>query len=130
MIQSRPMKNSRKHIKIMYRLVMVQSVMGLLAAIIIAVHTRSMNALLSGIVGLFIALISTLIGAKIAFGDSLVVAPNVAYARHKKAMISRFILNLLLFAVVVLVYRQCNYIALLSAYIAALSGYWISLIIT
>jgi F0F1-type ATP synthase assembly protein I len=124
------MKNSRKHIKIMYRLVMVQSVMGLLAAIIIAVHTRSMNALLSGIVGLFIALISTLIGAKIAFGDSLVVAPNVAYARHKKAMISRFILNLLLFAVVVLVYRQCNYIALLSAYIAALSGYWISLIIT
>ncbi len=129
MIQSRPMKNSPKHISIMYRLVIIQSVMGLLTAIIIAAYTHSMNALFSGVVGLIIALISTIIGAKIAFSDGLVVAPDVAYTRHKKAMIGRFVLNLLLFAVVVLVYRQCNYIALLLTYIVALSGYWISLII-
>jgi F0F1-type ATP synthase assembly protein I len=103
--------------------------MGLLTAIVIAAHTRSMNALLSGMIGLIIALISTIVGAKIAFSDGLVVAPSVAYTRHKKAMIGRFILNLLLFAVVVLVYRQCNYIALFLTYIVALSGYWIGLII-
>lgn|GEM_PF-2555931 len=129
MIQSGPMTSNHKRITIVYQLVIIQLIMGLATAALVAAHKHNMNSLFSGIVGLALAIMPTIIYAKIAFGNGLVSAPGVAYVRHKKAMISRFILNLLLFGIVVLVYRRCDYTALLITYIVTLSGYWISLLI-
>jgi F0F1-type ATP synthase assembly protein I len=102
--------------------------MGLIATVALAVHKHSLNTAFSGIAGLFLAIAPTVVYARIAFADQLVVTPGVAFARHKKAMLWRFLLNLVLFAVVLFLYKKCDYIALFVAYFITLAGYWVSLV--
>ena len=128
MIQSGTMKINHGYATILSRLIKIQLTVGLIATVILAVHKNSMNTAFSGIVGLVLAIVPTVVYAKIAFANHLVVAPSVAFVRHKKAMIGRFVLNLLLFAIVLFFYKKCDYIALFVAYFIALAGYWISLI--
>lgn len=129
MIQSGPMTNNHNHITIVYQVVIIQLIMGLLAVLIFVANKHTTDTLVSSFVGLALAIAPTIVYTKIAFGRGLFLAPNTVYLQHKKAVISRFILNLLLFSVVLLVYKHCNYAALLTTYIAGLSGYWISLLI-
>jgi len=129
MVQSGPMKNDRKHVTVVYQLVKIQLIAGLTAAAIVAAHKHDLNTLFSAIVGLVLAISPTIVYTMVAFSGGLVTTPTIAYTRHKKAMISRFILNLLLFGLVALIYRQCDYTALLITYIVSLSGYWISLLL-
>jgi hypothetical protein len=129
MVQSGPMKNDHKHSTIVYQLVKIQLFAGLVATAFVAAHKHNLNTLFSGLVGLALAIAPTIVYTKIAFSSGFVSTPTVAYTRHKKAMISRFMLNLSLFSIVALVYRHCDYTALLIAYIVTLSGYWISLLL-
>ncbi|MCC2645122.1 MAG: hypothetical protein K0R94_900 [Burkholderiales bacterium] len=129
MIQSRPMINNHKRITIISKVVIIQLAMGLVAVLLLTVHQQNINTLPSSIIGLALAIVPTIVYTKIAFGGGLFLAPHVVYLRHKKAMISRFITNLLLFSIVLVAYKQCDYFALLITYIATLSGYWMSLII-
>ena len=122
------MISKHKHATTVFRLVKIQSVMGLVATVALAAYGHSINTAFSGIVGLLLAIVPTVVYAKIAFANHLVVAPAVAFARHKKAMLSRFLLNLMLFAIVLALYRKCDCVALFVTYFVTLAGYWVSLV--
>lgn len=122
------MISNHKHAAIVSRLVKIQLIMGLIATAVLAVHKHSVNTAFSGIAGMFLAIAPTVVYAKIAFAGHLVTTPGATFVRHKKAMLSRFLLNLVLFAIVLFLYKKCDYIALFAAYFIALAGYWVNLV--
>lgn len=111
-----------------HKVVKLQFLMGLACVLVVAVISRNANIILSASVGFSLACIPTIVYSMIAFSKGLVVLPSVAYMQHQKAMIVRFLLNILLFGLTVLYYRQCNFIVLFIAYFITLSAYWFSLI--
>jgi hypothetical protein len=128
MLQSGPMTNYSKNLTIVWTLIKIQLTLGLVAVTAVAFFKHNANSICSGFVGLVLAIVPTVIYAKIAFGNGLVSIPVIAYSQHKKAMLSRFMLNLIFFAMVILIYKRCDYVALLLVYFVTLAGYWISLV--
>jgi len=122
------MISNHKRATIVSKLVKIQLIMGLIATVALTAYRHSANTAFSGIAGLFLAIVPTVVYAKIAFANHLVAAPGVAFARHKKAMLSRFLLNLALFAIVLFLYKKCDYVALFATYFITLAGYWVSLV--
>jgi F0F1-type ATP synthase assembly protein I len=108
--------------------VFTQLMCGLVALIFFALADFSYNTIASSIIGTFIAVLPTIIYAKFAFAKGLVVLPKEALRLHKKAMVYKFIANILLFVIVLGLYKKCNYIALYCSFLAALCGNWFSLI--
>lgn len=122
------MISNHKHASIVSKLVKIQLIMGLIATIALVAYRHNLNTAFSGIAGSFLAIVPTVVYAKIAFTEHLAVAPAIAFVRHKKAMLSRFLLNLVLFAIVLFLYKKCDYIALFVTYFITLAGYWVSLV--
>lgn len=117
---------NRKNMK--HKVVKLQFFIGLTAIFFVAVISQKLNILISAGFGFVLAYVPTVVYSKIAFAKGLVVLPHVALLQHQKAMLIKFILNLLLFGLVFLLYKQCNFMALLFVYFMTLSAYWISLI--
>ncbi|MFN7094365.1 MAG: hypothetical protein ACK4M7_03275, partial [Burkholderiales bacterium] len=57
-----------------------------------------------------------------------IVYPTHALGSHQKAALIRFLVNMILFALVFISYPQCKVIELFLTYFVTLSGYWFSLI--
>lgn len=129
MVQCGPMLSNSRHTTTVSRVIKIQLVLGLIATIILVMHKQSLNTVLSGVVGMLLATASTIFYAKVAFAKQLGISPLLAYARHKQAMIARFTLNILFFAIVLFFYKSCDYIALFVTYFITLAGYWLSLIV-
>ena len=108
--------------------VVTQFFCGLAAVVFFSIVDFSYNTVISAVIGIIIAVTPTLIYAKLAFAKGLIVLPKEAFRLHKKAMVYKFISNLLLFVVVLSVYKKCNYVALYCSFLAALCGNWFSLI--
>lgn len=89
---------------------------------------RSAANLLSALVGGAIAIIPTQVYVKVAFSRGLVVNPNEALRLHKKAVVSRFLLTMGLFVLVLIMYRKCNFFVAFITYIVVLSAYWFGLL--
>lgn len=128
MIQSCPMISNRKYRTTVFKLARLQLVMGLVVTVSFAAYKQSLNTAFSGIAGILLAIIPTVVYARVAFGKRSVEIPVVALSRHKKGMIARFLLNLVLFAVILFFYKKCDYIALFVVYFIVLAGYWVSLV--
>jgi len=106
----------------------LQFILGICAVILISFFRSNQNSIISAVIGVFLVTIPTLIYVKIAFARGFIAYPNIALAQHQKAMLFRFFLNLVLFMVVAVVYRGCDFLALFTTYFITLSGYWFSLI--
>ncbi len=120
---------SNQYFKDVKNIIKLQLVLGLCFVIFVVIISKSYNNILSAFLGLLIALIPTIAYTKIAFAKGLVNYPSVILARHKKAMLLKFIFNIILFALVFLSYKQCNFFVLFTSYMITLSGSWVSLII-
>ena len=90
--------------------------------------TQSFNSILSAFMGGVSVLISTLVYGFVAFKDGIIVCPKVAFNNHQKAILGRFIANLILFILIFLLYRKCDFLSLFIAYIVVLSSYWLALV--
>lgn len=122
------MNYSNSSFKIVKKILKTQLALGAIAVIILAIFRPQPNSVISAILGVSFVVMTTCIYAKIAFAKGLVLLPNVAFIRHQKAMFARFLINILLFTMVFLIYRNCDFFALFTAYIVTLSGYWFGLI--
>jgi hypothetical protein len=130
MLQSCPMISNHKYFKNIKRTLKIQLILGVMAIIIFTISKHgAINSLVSSILGFAIALSGTLVYIKIAFSSGVITHPSVAYTLHKKAMVSRFATNLLLFAIVFLVYKNCDALVLIITYCVTYSAYWFVLTI-
>ncbi len=119
---------SSQHFNGVKNILKLQLLFGCSCIIFAIFMLKNVNGILSAFLGLLLALVPTLVYIKIAFAKGLVNYPSVILARHKKAMLLKFIINFILFAIVFIFYKKCNYFALFGTYIVTLSGYWVSLI--
>ena len=119
---------SSQHFNGVKNIVKLQLLFGCICIIFASLMSKSVNSALSAFLGLLLAFVPTLVYIKIAFAKGLVNYPSIILERHKKAMLLKFVLNFILFALVFIFYKKCNYFALFGTYIVTLSGYWISLI--
>lgn len=110
------------------RVIKFQLALGVICTLAVALITQNLNSILSALIGVALVLLPTLGYAFVAFRRGVVAYPGVALGRHQKAMVLRFILNFVLFALVIINFRQCNFLVLLITYFVTLSGYWFSLI--
>lgn len=121
------MSSSIKHVLIVSKVLRLQIFLALFAAVIAYLVHHHINDVHSSLIGAVIAILPTLVYTKIAFKNGLVTSPVKALGRHQKAFFVRFFLNLILFLVVFLFYRNCNFVILFISYGAVLSAYWLSL---
>ena len=99
-----------------------------LLTFLVFINGKNYNYTLSVFLGGILVIIPTFIYSFTVFINGLVAYPSVALKRHQKAMVFRFLANFVLFALVMVLYRQCNFVLLFLGYIITLSGYWLSLI--
>ncbi len=110
------------------KVILWEVVLTLIFTLLVAIISKSYNSTISAFLGGVLVLVPTLVYAFFAFKKGVVAYPSVALKRHQKAMVFRFLANFILFALVIIFYRQCNFLLLLIGYLIAISGYWVSLI--
>ncbi len=116
------------HLILGHKVIRCELILALICICVIALFTRNYNSIFSAFLGGVLGLVPTIVYAYIAFRKGIVVYPEAALRRHQKAMVFRFIANFVLFTLVLIMYRQCNFLLLLISYFVTLSGYWFSLI--
>jgi F0F1-type ATP synthase assembly protein I len=116
------------HLILGHKVIRLETALLLMFTLVVAVVSRSCNSALSAFLGGVLVLLPTLIYSCLAFRQGLIAYPNVALRRHQKAMVFRFLANFILFALVTIFYRQCNFLLLIIGYFVTISGYWLSLI--
>ena len=104
-----------------------QVIFGITAILLVSVIKHDINSSFSALLGLLCVLLPTIIYIRVAFVKQVLAAENVLKL-HKKAMLLKFISNLILFALVFLFYKKCDVIVLFMTYIISISGYWFSLL--
>ena len=122
------MGDINQHFTFSQRVIKFQLTLGIACTVMVLLVTNNLNDMLSALTGVILVIIPTLMYAFIAFRKGVIAYPVVALKRHQMAMLLRFVTNLVCFAAVVILYRQCNFPLLLLAYCVTLSGYWFSLI--
>lgn len=108
--------------------VKTQAIFGLVCVLLIAGITRDFNSILSSLIGFGVAFSATIVYVLAAFYKGFIAYPNQVLKLHQKAVVLRFLVNLLLFMIVFISYRQCRFMLLLITYLVTLSGYWFSLL--
>ena len=116
------------HLIFGHRVITLQFLLGLLCTLVVAGLTRNYNSTFSAVVGAGLVIFPTLVYSIIAFAKGSVAFPVIVLGRHQKAMIARFVLNFVLFFIVLVTYRQCDFVVLFSTYLITFSGYWFSLV--
>ncbi len=104
-----------------------QVIFGITAILFVSAIKHNVDSSLSALLGLLCVLLPTIIYIRVAFVKQVLAAENVLKL-HKKAMLLKFISNLILFALVFLFYKKCDVIVLFVTYIFSISGYWFSLL--
>lgn len=122
------MSNEHRYIVGPARTVKLQLILGLIVVVMFAIGKHNMNSTISAILGAGIAIVATVTYIKAAFGLGVIAYPKDAYVRHKKAMVYRFTINLLMFALVFILYRKCDSLALLVTYCVTFCAYWLALV--
>ena len=111
-----------------HKVILWEVVLTVTFTLLVAIISKNLNSTLSAFLGGFLVFISTLIYSFFAFKRGVVAYPSIVLKRHQKAMVSRFLANFILFALVIIFYRQCNFLLLLIGYLVTIGGYWVSLI--
>ncbi|MBY0380237.1 MAG: ATP synthase subunit I [Burkholderiales bacterium] len=79
--------------------------------------TKNINTAFSCLLGCIIVFTLNIIHLRVAFYKGFVVKPKEALIQHKKAMFLKFVANIILFITLILLYKNCNYLALFLGYI-------------
>jgi F0F1-type ATP synthase assembly protein I len=110
------------------QVIKLQLGLGSACSLLVALIMQDFNSILSALLGFALALASTVVYAKVAFAKGKIAYPAHALSSHQKAALLRFLVNMVLFALVFISYPQCKVIELFLTYFVTLSGYWFSLI--
>ncbi len=108
------------------QVVKLQFLIGVLAILVTAVKSLNSYATISAILGFLLALLPTLVYIRIAWSKK-VLPPDTVFAKHKKAELYKFFVNLFGFAIVFIFFRQVHALALFTTYVVTLSSYWFSM---
>lgn len=109
------------------RVIKYQLIQGLCAIIFLTICYKNLNALVSSVFGLVIAVFPTIVYA-LAMRSLKVENYGVMFNKHKKATLLKFMANMLGFFLVLSLFKSVNILALFIVYIVALSGYWTNLL--
>jgi F0F1-type ATP synthase assembly protein I len=109
------------------KVIKYQIIQGIIAVIVIAIITRHFIDIYSGVCGLIIALVPTIVYSKIAVSNKI-DSFYVMYKKHKQAMILKFIVNCLGFLVVFILFRHVSALSLFIVYFVTLCGHWTSVL--
>lgn len=121
------MSGNTGHLVIVKKVLQLQILLALAVVLCAYLMRCNINDACSSIIGAVIAILPTLIYVRIAFKNGLVTSPIKALGRHQKAFFIRFALNLFLFLITFLFYRNCNFLILFISYVVVLGAYWLSL---
>lgn len=124
------MSGSVRHLVVVKKVLQLQMLLALIVALCTYLVHRNIHDVYSSIIGAIIAIVPTLVYIRIAFKNGLVTSPVRALSKHQKAFFVRFALNLILFSIVFLFCRNCNFLILFISYGVVLSAYWLSLVKT
>lgn len=111
-----------------WRVIKLQLAGGASCSLIALIIMQNRSYFVSALLGCIIAIIPTVVYIKIAFAKGVINYPQKALKQHKNAMVLRFLTSLLLFAVVFMCFKHCDFLVLFSTYIIVLSAYWFSLV--
>lgn len=112
---------------VVVRVIKCQIIQGAVAALSLSLWYGSKIVIISSILGMLLAIIPTVIYAKIAISKK-VENYLIAYKKQKIAMITKFIVNGTGFLLVFSMIKNLSPGVLFSVYIIALSGHWTSMI--
>lgn len=113
--------------KTIFNVIKLQLIQGVIAVVVVTLYMKSFVGFYSGFLGLLIAVIPTLVYAKVVVTKKIDNA-NIMYGKHKKAMAVKFIINGVGFFIVFLNFKNISVFSLFTVYVIAISGYWTSLI--
>lgn len=119
-------KNSSLKIAVV-RVIKFQLFQGIIAVVMVFLFNKNANSLSSALFGLLIALIPTLVYARVVISNKIDDA-NTMLHKHKKALVLKFLTNAVGFLSVFLIFKNIDGFALFCVYIVTLSGCWTSLI--
>lgn len=128
MLQYVPMSNQHKRIVSVAQTLKLQLMLSLIVVTLFVLFKQNINSILSSCLGGLVAIVATLIYVRIAFAKGVVAYPRDAYVRHKKAMLYRFVTNLVLLSLVFMFYRKCDSLAFMITYCVTFCAYWLALI--
>ena len=114
------MLHHRRYFKHVKSTIKLQFYLGFVCVIVVAVSRKDLIEIVSSLIAMSLVIVPTLAYIKIAFAQGLVGHPKVVLARHQMAMLIKFVLTALLFALVYIFYRQCNFFVLLITYFICL----------
>lgn len=122
------MKAKSAHKRVEYTIVGLQLGLTCLCIVVTSCISRNFANVMSAAIGAGIVILSTLLYGRIALINNCLAYPAVALKRHQLAMLLRFMLSLILFALVAILYRQCNFVVLFVSYVVCSGSYWLSLL--
>jgi F0F1-type ATP synthase assembly protein I len=125
------MKANKKNLSSVYNVINLQVMLAIASCLIALILSRSIkdvNVFYSAIIGAFVAIFPSYIYMLVAFKNGAVVQPELAIKNHKTAFLVKFLLNFILFAVVFIFYKRCNFLVLFVVFFLVLGSYWLSLI--
>jgi F0F1-type ATP synthase assembly protein I len=109
------------------RIFKLQLSLGGVTIVILAIFTQNIHIVISAILGTLLVVIPAFIYLLMIVRNKWVALPEVIIKRHKNGLIFKFMVNLLLFALIFNFYKQCNLLSLFATYIIVLSSYWLVL---
>lgn len=121
------MRLQNRHFAVVVRVLKLQLLLAVCSVVITAIIVSNLNSIYSSLIGCVIAIVPTVAYVLIAFRDGVVVSPSKAFQNHKNAFMVRFLLNVLLFVLTCVLYKNCNYLTLFSSFCVVLSAYWLSI---
>ena len=119
------LENNRKSIIF---IVSTQLIIGVFLILLTYALTRDFNDTNSLLIGVLMSIMSTLCYVLITFRVGFVHLPKIAYKNHQIAVIIKFMLNIVVFILVLNYYKNCNFLLMLIGYVLTMSSYWLSLI--
>jgi F0F1-type ATP synthase assembly protein I len=122
------MNYSNQYLVLGKRVIILELMIALIFVVAITGISQNINTALSALFGAGLVILSTLVYFYVAFRKGVIANSNIALKRHKMAMILKFSTNVLGFALILAIFKNCNFIVFIAAYIITLSGYWLSLI--
>ena len=124
MIKCTVMWYESKKFNIANYLIKIQLIVSMAIALMVLIVFKNAVDTASVVFGSLLVVLPTTIYRGIAFRKGLVVSPKTALIQHKKAMVAKFMLNCLLFIILIFVFKHCNFLFLFISYIITQGIAW------
>jgi hypothetical protein len=106
----------------------IQLLIALFILFICTIITKDINAIISTVIGNSLIISLTILNYYITLRNNLFVLPKVAIKKHKIGALYKFIINIIAFACIYMLYKNCDYLWLFIGYITTQLSFWILLL--